>query len=75
MPKSNMAISDNVQTLKAIAEHYLVHYGSNLSFTPDHSMCKICYNIYSAILRKLQSYSSDEELHLLSNDEPLLPEG
>ena len=75
MPKSNMALSRNVQTLKAIAEHYLVHYGSNLSFTPDHSMCKICYNTYSAILRKLQSYSSDEELHLLSNDEPLLPEG
>ena len=60
---------------KAIAEHYLVHYGSDLSFTPDHSICKICYNIYSAILRRLQSCSLDEELHhLLSNDEPLLPE-
>ena len=65
------------QTLSNI-EHFQVHYSSDLTFTPDHRICKSSYNTYSIILKSFQSSisSSDEEIqHLLSNNGLLLLEG
>ena len=63
---------------KAIIEHYQVHYNSDLSFTSYHRICNICCNIYSTIMKRVQSLISslNEKLqHLLLNDDLLLPEG